>query len=255
MRYPGGVDASPDEIRTLERLGLAAWPGLTERRLDGWLLRFGGGVSGRANSVSPLAPGRSLLSARLAAVEWAYRAHGLPPRYRLCPVVEPPELPGLLRARGYSERTTTAVETCPLDALPAPRAPGIDVADLDTWLALRVALLGQPLARRGTLRGLLARVPGPAPMIVLRHDGRPVAMGRAVVQGRWVGLFELLTRADRRNEGLGRQLVSCLADRARALGATRAYLQVEADNAPARALYRRLGFAPRYVYRYSERLD
>jgi ribosomal protein S18 acetylase RimI-like enzyme len=35
-------------------------------------------------------------------------------------------------------------------------------------------------------------------------------------------------------------------------GARVGYLQVEADNAPARAIYRRLGFADAFAYHYRQ---
>ena len=68
---------------------------------------------------------------------------------------------------------------------------------------------------------------------------------------------EILTLAVRpagRRQGLGARLVRAATDRARAAGATRMFLEVAEDNAPARALYDALGFAaagrrPRYYAR------
>ncbi|MNL85424.1 Mycothiol acetyltransferase [compost metagenome] len=53
-----------------------------------------------------------------------------------------------------------------------------------------------------------------------------------------------------RRKGLASRILAALLHEARTLGARRAYLQVEADNAPAIALYSGLGFTPAYGYRY-----
>ena len=48
-------------------------------------------------------------------------------------------------------------------------------------------------------------------------------------------------------------MVAALLAAARDHGASRAYLQVGEDNAPARRLYRRFGFETRYAYWYRSR--
>lgn len=53
-----------------------------------------------------------------------------------------------------------------------------------------------------------------------------------------------------RRSGLGLAVVGALLDWGAAQGATTAYLQVLADNAPALALYDRLGFREHHRYRY-----
>jgi ribosomal-protein-alanine N-acetyltransferase len=66
-------------------------------------------------------------------------------------------------------------------------------------------------------------------------------LGRAVA-----GEAELLTLAvapEARQRGLGRRLVSRFLYQARLRGAGTAFLEVAADNAPARALYAGAGFA------------
>ena len=42
------------EIRNLETAAAAAWPGVEQAWIDGWLLRAGHGFTGRANSALPL---------------------------------------------------------------------------------------------------------------------------------------------------------------------------------------------------------
>lgn len=69
---------------------------------------------------------------------------------------------------------------------------------------------------------------------------RAFALGRALA-----GEAELLTLAtdpDLRSLGLGRAALIAFEEAARGRGANRAFLEVAADNAPARALYRSRGF-------------
>jgi N-acetylglutamate synthase len=49
---------------------------------------------------------------------------------------------------------------------------------------------------------------------------------------------------------LARRVLRALLAEAKGLGAERAWLQVEADNAAAIALYADEGFEPAYLYRY-----
>jgi N-acetylglutamate synthase len=56
--------------------------------------------------------------------------------------------------------------------------------------------------------------------------------------------------AGRQRQGLGRALTAALAAASARQGARRVLLQVEADNAPARALYARCGFRDAHRYHY-----
>ena len=53
-----------------------------------------------------------------------------------------------------------------------------------------------------------------------------------------------------RGRGLSRRLCALLLAQAREQGARIAYLQVDADNHAARAVYHRLGFADAFAYHY-----
>lgn len=88
-----------------------------------------------------------------------------------------------------------------------------------------------------------------APGVFLLTDGQGFALGRIVADE-----AELLTLAvvpETRRQGTGRALMARFDAAARAGGADHAFLEVAADNAAARALYARCGWAeagrrPRY---------
>lgn len=55
-------------------------------------------------------------------------------------------------------------------------------------------------------------------------------------------LLTIAVQADRRRQGLGRALLAAVVERARRSGAHRLFLEVGADNGPARRLYSQAGF-------------
>ncbi|WP_370516599.1 GNAT family N-acetyltransferase [Streptomyces acidiscabies] len=77
-----------------------------------------------------------------------------------------------------------------------------------------------------------------------------VAIGRCVVDGRWAGFSAVEVDPARRREGLGSDVMAVLAGRALEEGASAAWLQVEADNSGALALYEGLGFAVHHSYHH-----
>src|SRR6476661_8882761 len=70
----------PLDVAALERLAARSWRGLEEEPFGDWLLRAGGGFTGRANSVLVVGdPPTDLTSAVAAVADW-YTARGLRPR-------------------------------------------------------------------------------------------------------------------------------------------------------------------------------
>jgi ribosomal protein S18 acetylase RimI-like enzyme len=80
--------------------------------------------------------------------------------------------------------------------------------------------------------------------------GKVAACGQYARQLDWAGLYDVFVAHAYRDRGLARSLCASLLHAARGQGARHAYLQVEADNAAARAVYRHLGFADAYAYHY-----
>ncbi|MEO9323081.1 GNAT family N-acetyltransferase [Nocardioides sp. C4-1] len=76
------------------------------------------------------------------------------------------------------------------------------------------------------------------------------ASGVAAHDQDWVGFRSLEVSPAHRRQGLALRVMSALVGWGAERGATTAYLQVLADNAPALALYDRLGFRTHHRYRY-----
>lgn len=233
----------------LEPLADDAWPARERERLGGWRLNASSGRSMRINACWPLeAPDRDPDAALDAAEAW-FAARGLPPRFKLTDgVFAPADLPERLSRRGYGPVKETLVMLGPAEGRddPAIRLTGAPDAAFE---AVFTATAGDPEDGRERLEAL-GRIPAPACFARLDIDGAPAAIGAAAVGGGFAGIFGMRTAPDHRRKGLARRVLRALLAEAKNLGADRAWLQVEADNAPAVALYAEEGFEPAYAYRY-----
>ena len=242
------------ELRRIEELGLnsSAPPG--QLLYDGWLLRLLPGQAKRARSVNAVYPSTLALERKIAYCEELYRAHQLPMIFRITPFSEPATLDAQLEQLGYPRFDTTAVATTTIDPSRLDVGPAQRMA-LPDWVDAVGVLRGSPQVARAAH---LARLQGtllPQCPLVLRHEGQIVATGLVIVEDGWAGLFDIVTAASVRRQGFGRQIVDSLLRAASDMGARQCYLQVGADNTPARQLYARYGFQQRYLYWYRGHSD
>lgn len=249
-------------VRDLEAAAALGWQGLEAEWLDGqpsgWLLRAGGGFTGRANSCLPLGdPGRPVDEAVDAVIGW-YEERALRPAFY---VPEPlgATLTTVLDARGWERHDPTVVMTATLDVVVAAARENlppvrVDDAPDDAWLA------GYHY-RGGELPGHAVDILRNAELVGFANvddEGRRLAIGRGAVTtspaGRtWLGITAVEVAPDARRRGLGSHVVAGLATWAAKHGATDAYLQVSVDNDAAMATYQRLGFVEHHRYHYRRR--
>jgi N-acetylglutamate synthase len=239
-------------IRLLEELSLNAWPSLQSVYDDGWMLRFSQGYTRRANSVNPLYPPSEKLDEKIRRSESWYRARKQDIVFKMTPLALPKELDGVLARQGYKEEAVTSVQTVSLDTLDTPHQETITLTpDLnDDWLTLFCQMRGLNLRLLATMRNIINSIVPARTFAVLYREGAPAAMGFAVAEKGYVGLYDITTAENMRNRGIGRQLVLYLLNWGKANGATNAYLQVMITNAPALHLYETLGFQEVYQYWY-----
>ena len=121
-----------------------------------------------------------------------------------------------------------------------------------TFEAVFTASAGDPEDGRERIEAL-GRIPPPALFAKLDIDGAPAGIGVAALGGGFAGVFGMRTAPAHRRKGVARRIFRALLAEARQRGVERAWLQVEADNAPAISLYAEEGFEPAYRYRYWSR--
>lgn len=220
------------EIRALEHAAALAWPGVEQHWLGGWLLRAGHGVTSRANSAIPLDVSAQI--AELSAVRDWYRARGLPAWLALPERLLPIRTPGVKPARVMVRALASAPATAGATLAPLPDA---------RWR--------QIYQREVPVDVLTAVVDGRLTFATV-HD---CAVGRGAVTTApdgtaWLGISSVRVCPDQRRRGHARSVCEALTAWGAELGARRAYVQVEADNHPAIALYTALGFRLHHQTRY-----
>ena len=224
----------------LERIASRGWPPSESVPLGDWTLRAAGGFTRRANSVLVAGdPGGPLAEALASVARW-YAERGLTPWLQV-PDGSPHGAGA--DALGWVREADTLIRTAPLAPLTS-LAPGAEVALSRTpdaaWLA--------SYHRTGDLAEAALKVVSGGPSVWFAT--MPGAIGRAVVDGRWALFGAVEVEPAFRRRGLATAVMGALARQACAEGATAAYLQVEADNAAARALYDGLGFTDHHGYHY-----
>jgi GNAT superfamily N-acetyltransferase len=252
-----------EQIRALDRIAAAATAATDVVVHEGWELRANDRAPfRRTSSVLALGPVTDV-DAAIDAAEAFYAPRGVPTRFQVSPASMPDDLDAVLAARGYEVEAPVNVATAPaievVERSAGDRAATIGSLDAG-WVAQYAAvhsdderertrvqaygemLHGLPLASAGALVG------GGA-------GERAVALGFAVADGEWAGIFGMGTRPEARRTGGATAVLHALATWAMDQSATRLYLQVEVDNPGARALYARAGFGDAYGYHYRTRHD
>lgn len=239
-------------IRTIEEHSLNAWPSLQTMFYDGWVLRFADGYTRRANSINPLYASQLEVNEKIRECEAIYHGKGLPVVYKMTAANQPQDLDAVLAARGYQADAHTSVQTFDLQGLDQPPvADALLTGELtEPWLATFFRMSNIAEKRAATLARILGAIAPNRRFASICAQGQVVACGMGVLDGGFLGLFDIVTDPHCRRQGHARRLLSSLLAWGRQEAAHTAYLQVMLNNEPALALYRKLGFAEQYRYWY-----
>jgi GNAT superfamily N-acetyltransferase len=197
------------------------------------------------------------LATTIALAEGFYAGHGSPARFQVCPAC-PPGLDEALAGRGYGRSGDVSLQVATTGQVAQLSAPSgsatrlrVEVAEnLDAdWFDLLMAAQQTGGDPEPEWR-LLQCVDQPSAYATATHAGRPVAVGRAVADTGWAGVFSMATLPDARRLGAAGAVLTALTDWADRSSAQRMYLQVTAESSAAFGLYRRAGFGGVGTYHY-----
>ncbi|MBX3658949.1 MAG: GNAT family N-acetyltransferase [Ramlibacter sp.] len=241
---------SAPDIEAIEHATRDAVPPEQVQAIDGWTLGLDSGTVNRARSAVPLRHEAPDLAA-LDLIEARYAEQGLRAAFRLPVLPAFDDLRAALRARGYVMKQPTRVMTGRVEALalPLPAAPvSLAQAPSAAWNAVFLGEGFDPVD--GACRvGILARARH-AVFAGVQAQGQTVAVGMGSFSRGWASVHGMRTLPAHRGGGLASAILAALREEARQRGLSRMFLQVEAGNTRAVALYQRIGFAPAWVYEY-----
>jgi N-acetylglutamate synthase len=244
------VGPSPLSARELEAVSGRAVPVPDESWLGQWWLRAAPGLGARGNSARPLGdPGLPFDDALTAAAAW-YSERALVPTVR---AISGSRVDSELGERGWIAAELRSLQTATVASM-RRRLGGVRPDSVQLSAQPSAAWLGR--YRDGTVPPTAASVLADVPQVAFAtitggDSGAPaVAIGRATVEGPWVGIAAIEVDPASRRRGYSRAVMAALVDWAAERGAVRGYLEVMADNQPALALYASLAFTEHYRYTY-----
>ena len=240
------------DVRRLEASGFRNWPASSVHFDGTWAVRLTAGHKAkRLNSVNPLDPADvGNLDERIARISRRFDAYGRPLVFRISPLAGE-TLSRHLDTEGWLHFSESLVITANLASMEIDNARDqLPLRDIGRFLDGAMAVRKLDGSVRAGLSEIIGAIGGNAGLFLTESGNAPVSTAICVQDGDLAALFEVATAATERHKGLGRAVVKSALKWAKLRGASRAWAQVEADNAPARALYRSLGFEDAYSYHY-----
>ncbi|MFB2551456.1 GNAT family N-acetyltransferase [Ensifer soli] len=249
----GAPRANLATVRRLEAAGFRAWPARQSLYDGTWLLRLTPDhASKRLNCVNPLDPADGAEAApRLAEAARRFAAAGQVLTVRQSPLAPAP-LVAHMAAAGWRSFSESIVMAADLGRAEPPG--GVDllpVRDLDRFAAARARIEGEADGGAAAIAAVIGRIEAETGLFLLDNDAfGPAAVCLLVHDRTLAGILQLAVHAGLRRQGTGSAILSAGLRWARLRGAEAAWLQVDAVNLPALALYRAFGFEEIYRYRY-----
>ena len=239
------------DVASLERATLDAVAPQEVQALDAWLLPFDSSTIGRAKSAVPLRH-HSLPADVVPAICGHYAARGLPAVFRVADLAGLAPLHAQLRQHGFhTKEPAVCVQVASIgDVLALPSSTPADVFEtpVAAWASVYTAAGFDPVDGAQRVQSLSRSAH--CVYAAVTQDGASLSAGVAALSQGWASLHGIRTLEHTRGQGLASHVLVALARHARERGLERIFLQVEEDNVPALALYRRAGFVTAWRYHY-----
>lgn len=228
--------------------------------LNGWVLRFTGGLIYRANSVFPVEylGTKTQIEKDIDIVERAYKQFGLPAIFTMHEYFKPENLDEILKRRGYNEDSHTNALIAEISEVKRKQINytyDYELYDFrpKDFSNLLARYTNKNEEQQEIINQISKRIFVSQKCFVLaKNKGKPVGtlMGVLNPEG-YLYISDLLVDPNHRRNQIGNSMILTLIDNwALKRNAKYIWLQVEIDNHQAAKLYESLGMTKAYYYYY-----
>lgn len=236
-------------FQEIEYAGFRSWPAFEESEVDGVVLRYSHGHTKRANSANIILHQKGDYASLVSRYEEYFEDKRLISTFRLPTYCNNEQLDSYLESMGYRLMDRSLILYRSLEGS-SFYGPEFIVKNSHEWMKSYCQISETDINRHEAHLEILKRIKDKVLMAVLVENEVEIACGVGVISNGYFGLFDLATEKSARNMGYGTKLLNGMLGWAMTNGATKAYLQVVADNQPAINLYKKLGYQPCYEYWY-----
>lgn len=235
----------------MERATLDAVTPAEVQTIDGWLLPFDDSSLNRAKSAVPIRH-HAIDPQDIPRIEAHYAQRGMAAQFRVADVPPLDPLITALQAQGYHPKQPTLVQVGSVAQMramcPDSGTATVSSNPVSQWSSLYTAQGFDPVDGANRVQALSRS--STVIYAWVEENGITVAAGTASLSQGWCSIHGMRTLLTHRGKGLAGRILAGLAEVALEKGFSRAFLQVEADNASALRLYERAGFSDAWRYRY-----
>lgn len=245
-------------VRQLEAVAFRAWPAASVHYDGSWMIRqTAGHPSKRINSVNPLDPSdHHDIEMRIEKAERRFKSYNRPLIFRQSPLLSP-KLENYLDSRGWLKFDDSIVLMASIADINLDDAIDLlPVKDVGWYVDASMQTHGRDGSYKAGLTELVSAIkPNKAFFVLNDQDETEVSSLLCVQDSEFAGILDMATLASHRGQGYAKKVIKSALLWAKYNGATKAWLQVEENNAPALALYERFGFEKVYYYSYRKQPD
>lgn len=237
-------------VLDIEHAAFASCPAIEQSSMPGLVLRSNGGYTKRANSANQLVNTSTGHDAIIEGCESYFLERKQSSVFRLLSTCRNNLLDQKLALRGYQhiEKTYVMAQTVKLSEKAEHTIEQLTDKDwVDSFYQLST---DSDIFKQQHLQMIKSISAQHFTAAQRDPQGNIAALGIGVVENGYFGIFNIVTGKAHQRQGFSQLLISGLMNWARSIGAHTAYVQVKAENIPAVALYKKLGYREQYHYWY-----
>jgi N-acetylglutamate synthase len=197
-------------IQKIEVLSLNALPAMQTQIYDGWVIRFADGYTKRANSIIPIYLSGENVKKKIFNCEQLYFARNDKAVYKMTPQAKPINLDSVLEESGYVLEGTTSVQVLNLAKTESPNETNVIKYDHlhDDWFHGFCLLSNINDQDQTILKKMLGNIIQKTCFMLLTDEGgTETASGLGVLEDEYIGLYNIITHENFRNQGNGAILI------------------------------------------------